>query len=510
MSRPNLITDFKKNIPASPYIIRPFEDSLPKDDETKAAREQLIDQVFGAESVSIDIVNETRFVVLLRPLEYLPTVDDKKNVHGFDWFVGHYDWKSLLTKLLEYSSSNDSGVSYAIYLVPTLGQSLQGSKRHDLTYNAFITPSNEPPFTQLIQRLPTPELKPDEDLELHQKSDPIVFRTLESLDLEWKKITTFTKEKFEMLDSLSVDVFVFSPTRRMMTQINKLTDQEFESWYDVVIGNFLPVIPNPTNADGTLQTVPLIIIDPIECTPPHYKDLVTAVQSVNAAIGGEVSAIPNLIKYWQFAPLQIADAITIFINNDGIPQKSPEFNNLFVEQFIVAREFIVDEIFSSLLKIKRTDEDEPPSTWKGSQAEIDWELDFFDARAKKLFGSKPEAMTALSKLKELIPFWFDRDCLPVIYGEFKDAITNALKQSITTQAFSSYLKISKEENSRPNRNTWLKSYFNNEVSFCMWPTVYQCSYDEKSNHLLVEMEKELLIHAHLSIPGMKGKILPPK
>ncbi|EAY06642.1 hypothetical protein TVAG_322620 [Trichomonas vaginalis G3] len=524
MTKIQLFPNFQTTLPStSPFVLHPYENEAPNDPETQKALRVLGDQIFKENTVSRQFIYNTKFIVLLRPLEYFPEYEGKKSIYGYDWFAGHYDWGTLLTKALEIQV--DSTEKQALFMVPTLGQSLQGSKRHDLTYNVFVAPENLPPFTQLCERRPLPDDGKEVDLDLDKKSDPIYYRSLESLDLEWKHTYTFDKTVVPDLQDYSFKVFIFGATNKFVTGLSRMPEDQFNTWYDIVMGNFLPSIPHPTTGDHVISTLPLVIVDPVECTPPCYRKLMDTIDKVNNTIGGEERAIINTVKYWQISPVQISEALPIFINNGlAIPEKNKEFNLLFADLFVVVREFIVDEIFANFLHIKRKlvpdnpddpeerDIAEEPAEWRGAQAEIDWELDYFDEKAKKLYGSRPEVMAVLKELKDQIPFWFERDDMQTIFNEFKVSITNALKQMIQSESFSAYMEISKKENSNPARNEWLKKYYNSEVSFCMWPTIYKVTgpLEKDTNELLVKTETELLSTAHVSIPGVKGIVLPPK
>lgn len=524
MTKIQLFPNFKDTLPSASYfVLHPYDNAETNDEETKKALRILADQIFKEDTVSRQFIYMTKFIVLLRPLEYYPEYQGKKSIYGYNWFAGHYDWASLLNRTVEIQ--NETTVKQAIWMIPTLAQAQQGSVRHDLTYNAFIAPENLPPFQYLMERRPVPRDDAEQDLDLDAKSDPIYFRTLESLDLEWKHVFTFDKTIVPDLQDYSFPVYMFGANNKFVTSLSRMPEDAFNTWFDIVMGNFLPCIPMPTTGDHQISKLPLVIIDPVECTPPIYRDFVNLINKCNDVIGGEERAIIHAVKYWQVNPVTLADVLPLFINNNmAIPEKSKPFIEIFLDIFVTVREFIVDEVFENFLKVKRklvpNDPDDPderdiaeePAEFHGAQAEIDWELDFFDEKVKEFYGNRPEVVAQLAQLKEVIPFWFDRDGMQKVYTEFKEMLTKALNEMIAGPSFSGYMEISKKDNANPARNDWLQKYYNNDVSFCLWPTIYNVTgpLEKDTNEMLVKMEKELLDTAHISIPGIKGKVLPPK
>ena len=444
---PQVFTDFNKNQPCKKEVIVPSEDYF-KDkspEEIAQARELLVEQLYGPQAVSKDaisqqIISKTSWVVLLR---HLPEVEGKKDANQYIWFAGHYEWDELVHKVLEAEKFKKTDAPLAIYLVPTIGQSDQLSIRHELTYNAFISPSGLVPFNHLVQRHFTPRNQ-EEDQELYSKGDPCSFPTLDSLHLGWERLMQFTSEHFDFLDAeQSIDVFILKPHRSFQASFKKFymeNPEKMEEWYDVAVLNFLPLIPYPTK-DGKYTRFPLVMIDPIEVTPPSYTELINLCLKINEQFyivkdDERVGNIRNIIKYWQFDSNSIVDELVIFANNgNSIPAASPEFNSLFFDQLKNAKYFIIDEIFDRYLHIKRASDDY--EMLKDAPKEVDEELEKYDTTIKMRLlhenkAIKDEYAPIFAELKRKIIFWFDKGNLATIYNEFKAAITTAMTAIINT------------------------------------------------------------------------------
>jgi hypothetical protein len=519
---PQLFPNFKQNPPnTSPFIIHPYDDEPATDEETKNALRLLNKQIFKAQTVSRDMIYDTKFIVLLRPLELLPKVKDQKSIYGFDWFVGHYDWNMVISKTMELQEKFT--VKLSIFLVPTLGQCIQGSNRFELTYNAFIAPDKMPPFTELIERKESEAEGKEVDEELFKKSDPIEYKSLQSLGLEWRDAYKFDEKNVEGLKDFTIKVYMLTATSQMMTNIKRMGENDLALWYDTVMANFLPLIPVASDGEGKISEFPLEITDPIETTIPSYTKLMATVHKINEVIGGEERAIANTMNYWQFTPAGISYALKEFINNNiEIPQSSKEFNELFVEMLTASREFIVDDIFASFLTIKRKlvpdDPDDPeerdiaeePAMWRGSQAEIDWEMDFFDEKANKLYGKRPEVIEVLNELKEQIPSWFQGK--PVaLYEEFKIRIKEELIKMLSQPQVVQYMERFKEQNQNVQRNIWLREVQSRNAMFTLWPTVYQLTGlvdSDPANPLLEQIDTDIKTGAHVAIPATRGGHFP--
>jgi hypothetical protein len=517
---PQLFPNFKQNPPnKSPFIVHPYDDEPAKDDETINALRLLNKQIFKAQTVSRDIINETRFIILLRPLDLLPKINDQKSVYGFDWFAGHYDWNTLIQKTMQLQEKFTTKLS--IFLVPTLGQCIQGSNRFELTYNAFIAPDKMPPFTELCERKEG-EQEEKVDEELFKKSDPITYKSLQSLGLEWKDVYTFDGKNVEGLQDFTIKMYMLSATSQMISNVKRMSEKDLAIWYDTVMANFLPMIPVAADGEGKISEFPLEITDPIECTIPSYTKLMQTVTKINAVIGGEERAIKNTMNYWQFTPAGISYALKEFINNKNeIPVGSKEFNELFIEMLTASREFIIDDIFAEFLKIKRKlaeevddpedrDVAEAPAMWHGSQAEIDWEMDFFDEKAKKFYGNRPEVIEVLNELKEQIPSWFELKPI-ALYAEFKDRIKEELIKMITQPQVVQYMDRFKEQNQNVQRNLWLQEVQNRNAMYTLWPTVYQVTGlvdSDPANPLLEKIDEDIKTNAHVAIPATKGAHIP--
>ena len=521
---PQIITDFEKHVPASVEVLAPDEKDAPKREtpEYKAAYQALIDQIFSKESLSKDIISKTHFVILYRNL---PEIDGTRDVNNFHWFAGHYQWDELIKRVTQQEVN--IGQKMAVFLVPTLGQSDMLSIRHELTYNAFIAPETQPPFEYIVQRH---VLLEDEnvDQELFKKSDTCTFPSLNQMGLEWEKLTEFTNEKFPNLDH-SIPVFILKLSKSFQTSFKamyKSTPDKIEEWYDTVLKNFLPLIPYPLN-DGKFTKIPLELIDSIEATPPCYHKLIELVTQINEQFSStepltqeKVSAIQNVIKYWQFEPNSINEELVIFANNNNsIPVGSPEFNKLFFNQLSIVKYFIIDEIFGRYLGFKRAGDFE---MYKDAPSEIEEEIEIYDNSIKKglLFAPQPikDKFTPIfEELKKEIEFWFDKANLNKIYGEFKEAISRSMIEILQSDSMKEYIKISNEENS--TKHEWLDQYYDfsrDSLLYCLWPTIYSNSlgvlHEGEPNSILKEVESSILknVSTNSTIPEARGKPIPPK
>jgi len=318
-------------------------------------------------------------------------------------------------------------------------------------------------------------------------------------------------------------MYMLTATSQTISNVKRMSEKELALWYDTVMANFLPLIPVAADGEGKISEFPLEITDPIECTIPSYTKLMATVNKINQVIGGEERAIKNTMNYWQFTPAGISYALKEFINNKNeIPQASKEFNELFIEMLTASREFIVDDIFADFLKIKRKlvpdnpddpeerDIAEEPAMWHGSQAEIDWEMDFFDAKAKKFYGKRPEVIEVLNELRDQIPSWFERRPTD-LYAEFKIRIKEELIKMINQPQVVEYMERFKEQNSNVQRSLWLQEVQNRNAMYTLWPTVYQVTglVDSDPAHPLLEkIDEDIKTNAHVAIPATKGAHLP--
>ncbi|KAH0792258.1 hypothetical protein GPJ56_003784 [Histomonas meleagridis] len=524
MTRPQLRLDFVKNLPDSMNILLPNEENNEEkknSPEYIKARDLFIDQIFSKDSLSKQIFDQTHWAVLLRDI---PDVNGVKDINNYSWMVGHYQWDELVKKVVHLQELHSPTTPYGIYLVPTLGQSLyaRAPERCELTYNSFISPVDIPPFTYLIQRK---EANSNNDEEIYNKGAVCTFQTLESLHLQWDKLTTFTKEQFEFLQN-PIDVKILKPKTGYQNSINKMSDEEFDDWFFTTMGGFIPLIPNPTTDDGKLIKIPPILVDPIECTPPRYSKLIELVDKINERmstdhLGEKVRAIKGVVKYWQFVPNSISDELVIFANNgNNIPEKSKEFIQLFRGQYAGARDFIVEEILDGFLHVKRKD-DEDFEMFMDAPIEIDKELEGWDKALgyKVMFGFDEEFKNfffeTMKEMKEEIMFWFNKDNIQKLYDEFKEQITRAMREMLETKGMQQYLSISTEQNQNEQRHQWLQMYDKYEVLYCLWPTIYRNNegvlHEGEKDPILEKIEDEMLknISKTSSLPEAKGHPIPP-
>ncbi|OHS98855.1 hypothetical protein TRFO_01940 [Tritrichomonas foetus] len=524
MTVPQIFTDFAKNIPVSVEALAATDEEVSKREtpEYQNARRHLIDQIFSKETLSKTIIEKTNFVVLLRNL---PEVNGSRDAHNFAWFAGHYRWDDLVSKTLDIQISNESGVPYAIYLVPTIGQSDQLSIRHELTYNAFISPAGQVPFNHLVRRH---QREPEEnvDEELFSKSDICTFPTLESLNLNWEKLMDFTNEHFEI--EQPIEVYILKPTQSFITSFKRNYESSpdtLEEWYATVVLNFLPLIPYPA-PNGQFSKLPLVLIDPIETTPPCYNRLISLVDKINdqfstRLFNERIRAIKGVIKYWQFDPNSISEELVLFANNNNsIPERSPEFNKLFFDHLSTTKYFIIDEIFGNYMKIKRSSDDY--EMYKDAPAEIEEEIEAYDNKVNFMLthvqeSVRNEFLPIFQQLKQEAEFWFDRKNLAQIYGEFKVAITKAMTEMLQTPSMLEYIQISKQENEK--RPKWLEQYYDisgTPLVYCMWPTIYQNNagvlHQGDKDPVLVSVEECILknVSTNSTLPEVRGKPIPPK
>ena len=518
MATPQLFLHFERNPPAPPGIVLPegYEPAEAQTPEVKAALEAFIDQNLDSDSLSTKICNATTWAVLERPFEGLPG-GDKKDVMELEWFIGNYDWEHLVAQAIDFANTTEQTAE--IYLVPVLGQSCQAGVRHELTYNAFVCGTGIPPFTHIFQRLPRP---PEEspDLELLAKSDPPSYVSLQDVKLEWADLMTFTKEQFEILEDKKIAVKILRPTKDFQTSLSTFyaNTEEFNIWYDTTMSNFLPLIPSPMTEDGKMAAGwPSLLLQPIECTPPSYKKLVELCNKINDKLsrevdGERVNAIKNVIKYWQFGPNELQDAADEFGADMCIPKGSKAFNALFFQQYEIVRQFICEDILGGFLNIMR-----PPEMvdeWKGAAADIDEELEKWDGRVLMTFmvhPAKDELLPVMKEMKEEIAGWFGRDNAITHYNEFKQVVTESMKELMDSPAFQDYLKIFKSENESTERKKWLEMYREGKVLYCLWPTIYSVVGVRKGgeqNSELAAAEKKHMLHLHMSIPTSKGHVVP--
>lgn len=528
---PQVFTDFNKNLPCGIEVIATSDDEKQKEklnDEKYVEAETLLkEQLYSKDNLSKEIVSKTNFVILYRNL---PETEDSRDVNNFVWFAGHYQWDELVQKLLDLETYSESEASLSIYLVPTIGQSNPYSSRHELTYNAFISPSGLYPFNYLVKRQKR-EQEEKEDEELYAKSDKCTFPTLSSLNLTWTKLMEFTNEQFDFLEAeKSIDVFILKPTNTFQSSFIKLYKQDpqmIEEWIDTVLVNFLPLIPFPT-VNGELTQIPLVLIDPIETTPSSYTKLIGLVDQINDQFsqrtreGDRIRVIRNVIRYWQFDPTSISEELVLFAKNDHqIPKGSPEFNKLFYSHLSNTRYFIIDDIFDRYLKIKRPSEDY--EMWKSMPAEVDEELEKYENKVKFLLSRtksevKEKFTEIFAQLKEVIEFWFDKSNLSFLYNEFKESISKAMNAILSSESMVEYLRISEEENRDINRNLWLTNYYDiknqRPLLYCLWPTIYFSTgvlHEGEKNPILEEVEKYILknVSTNTTIPEARGKSIPP-
>ena len=527
---PQVFTNFTKNVPCKIDVLAPDdnEEQKRKDGTFIEAHRLLIEQLYSKDSLSKEIVSKTNFVILFRNI---PEDGESRDVNNFIWFAAHYQWDELVRQLIDLESYSESESHLAIYLVPTIGQSDQLSKRHELTYNAYISPSGQVPFSRLVKRQKNNEEAQDD--ELYSKSDKCTFPDLNSLYLNWEKFMEFTNEQFDFLEAeKKIEVFILKPTKSFQNSFTKLYKQDqqmIEEWIDTVLINFLPLIPYPTK-NGELTQIPLVLIDPIETTPPSYKKLIDLVDQINDQFSykdfkthEKIRAIKNVIRYWQFVPTSISEELVLFANNGNqIPKASPQFNQLFLTHLSNTRYFIIDDIFDKYLKIKR--KSDMYDMWKDMPREVDEELEKYDNKINiSLYSANPAVkekfLKVFAELKEAIEFWFNHDNRTVIYNEFKECITNAMNGLLSSESMLEYLKISKEENEIPSRNKWLTNYYDIQnkkpLLYCLWPTIYYSTgviHEGEKNPILEEFDKFILknVSTNTTIPEARGKPIPPK
>lgn len=495
MEKPEVFLDFKKNIPSSTLIVCTDKDEEQHTPEVDAACKALVDIVFNHDSLSRKIAYATDWAMIARPLSGLPELNGHKDVNGFPWFVGHYDWSAIEEAVGDKEDA-------AVYLVPSLGQSIQTSRRHELVYNAFICTKGQPPFTHLIQRLPTVEEEKDVDEELFHRSDPIVIKSIDEFDMEWAELEEFKFGK--------APVFIFRPNRRFRTGLADMPQNDFELWFDCMMGNFLPMIPFPKVNGSELKDIPLVMIDTVVATPPSYNELIERVQKVNALIPEGEKNIKNIIKFWQHDSVMIHKAFVEFANAGEIPNKSPSFNNLFFEQLKITREFIIDDIFKGYLGIERPDEEEK-TYFRGMQSECYWELDELDLEGMKTIKGK-ELKEAVVELRKSIDLWFDRQSIQKLYDEYKQVITDSINAQLKSPGLAEYIRVNNEDASSETRNKWLEEFHEGKNILILWPTVYTCNPEPPNERLelLEAIDKDVIAHSHSNITEVRGTPIPHK
>lgn len=277
--KPNLFLDFETNLPAENYIFKPLATEEPNDEETLNSRKKFISHVFSESSISREIIYKTEWAIIARPLSCLPESDGKKTVQKYNWFAGFYDWNSVFEKLIALSSDFKS--EFSIYIVPSLGQSIQTSNRFELVFNVFISPTELPPFSNVILRLPSEEKQDEGDDELLRKYDPCYIKTLDSQQMEWSLEIEKTSQDLSLDFNQTIKFFLLKPTKSFRTGLTRMEEGEFEIWYDCMMSNFLPLIPFPPGPDGLIRKLPLVLIDSIEATPPKYSTLIQKILEFN-------------------------------------------------------------------------------------------------------------------------------------------------------------------------------------------------------------------------------------
>lgn len=521
-----LFVDFERAPPVSPEVADPtLSGDRPAgiSAEMTAALDAFVKHVFEQGSVSKNVFNATKWIVPCREMDHIPEVDGVRDVSQIKYFVGHYDWQSLLTELVEFQET--SGKECCLYLVPVCGQAFQEGDRTDVTYNSFIAPADAPPFMHLMGRIPAEE-GDDVDEELNGATDMAVFKTLDELQLEWSDLTSFTKEQFDIIEK-SVDVKILAPTRNFVTSFSTFAKDShaLEVWYDITMLNFYPTIPVPLGEDGKLESFPLILLPSIECTPPSYKRLIALCNKINDAFssvidGERVRVIREVTNYWQFPPIDIPEAFLEFANEGGaIPKGSTTFNAMFAQHFKDTREFIIDHILDKYLHLKRSSDDF--EEWKGAPIEIDEELEKWDAAMVFRLMHQPgkeEWTVTFAELKKEIALWFpgldDKAKIIERYNEFKVVVSEAFQKVLNRDDIKAYMKICKEDNADAARHEWLKAYTQKKTAFCLWPTVYRVNQvsEVDTNDILAKMENEHVKHLHVTVPALNAyaRVLPPR
>jgi hypothetical protein len=327
----------------------------------------------------------------------------------------------------------------------------------------------------------------------------------------------FTEQQFPELKR-GVDVFILAPSRDFKTSLAKMVKdkpQEFSDWFDTTMANFLPVIPGSTTNDGQISRVPAVLINPIEATPRKYKQLIDLVAKVNRRFTffGQIP-IKNVVKYWQFTPRDMQEAILEYATG-GIRPNSANFNRLFVQQYKMTREFIIDDILGSYLKIKRASNDF--EEWHDAPIEIEEEMEKYDDKIQFMLvreTDKDEWTAIFQEFKSELCFWFDKKNAVECWNEFKEVIGGVLDKELAATGFQQFLKVSKESNSEEGLGKdWLKLYEDGKALFCMWPTIYGVAgvlHGGEKDGVLEGMERDLLLHVHMSIPESRGVVLPPR
>ena len=186
---------------------------------------------------------------------------------------------------------------------------------------------------------------------------------------------------------------------------------------------------------------------------------------------------------------------------------------MFYEQYNITKDFILDEILKGLLGIVRDPSSEIQYFHEG-QADIDEELESYDEAAQKVSQGNEKHLQLLMALKDAISIWFDRKRCVDLYREFKEVVTVSMLEMLDSPALKAYIEMEEKQNKNIRRHEWLSLYYSDEVSFCLWPTIYQALddvlHDGDENKILKEVENEELIHAHCSLIDVHAKVLPPK
>lgn len=516
MSMFDIFPDFVKDRPNTSFQIFSTIDSEVSEEKYEYPRRLLLDQIFRVETISKKVIELTRFVILYKSLEYLPKINEKSSINGYSWFVGHYDWRSLLIDFLDFRKKH-SERECVIYMVPIMGQAVQGSERYDLTYNAFFAFKDMQPFDKLIKRVNRPDEEQVQDEELDKLPDYVKVTSFSDLGLEWSNDFTFDRSNVPDLDDAIINVYFLNTRRGFRKQLAAMSEHDFSVWYDVVMGNFKPFIP-PHLENGIVSALPTYVLESVECTIPIWTELQEAVEKVNNAYKDESRCIQNTYKYWQISPGDLRPILLDFITNKNTIVVNEDFKDIFFSLFARSKEFIIEEIFEYTLGIKRTDKDEEPLMWKDSQIEIEIELSDFDEQAQKKFGNQQEVLNAILNLKPIVEKFFDVDYknhIKGIFNEWKSIMETKLLEKTKSPQFSEFMKAINDDASSEERNNWIKEFEDGKVLYSMWPMVYAYTgtlYPKLGEEqVLKSMDEQIFSGAHIPIPGFhSGKTLPER
>lgn len=184
----------------------------------------------------------------------------------------------------------------------------------------------------------------------------------------------------------------------------------------------------------------------IDATPVSWKNVMKIVHRINEKFTSmnfltkqKETPIKNLKSVWAFNPKDIESAISAFVENDGIPPKSKDFQKLFFEEFDEARNALMDEIIDAYMQIKR--KSDSFDEFRDAPIEIDEEIEKWDSRATLMMRGFPEWVEVLKELKTAVARWYSKaNCAEIYKDEFQPVITASLKKFLASSKGAAYKK----------------------------------------------------------------------